>query len=262
MKTVILAGHMGYGPELVPPRALCPDVPLSADLWGFSAMQMEWFKRGGELDDWTEWYDIHYTDSRPWHRGIKALRPHAWEWYTTLRKPLYLAETHPDVPASIRFPLDELERFFAHLIDPDEGRLFWSCQIDYMLAFALMRGYQRIYIQGHGTIVQYEHMVDHRGVLFWLGVARSMGVRVTVLEPSVYRAPLRYAYETGAFTVRLDGSRTVMGQGVLRIPLAQPDRVRRYGGTVGPRVEVGQQGKEARREQDAQEPVPHGESMA
>jgi hypothetical protein len=222
MKTVILAGKID-DPH-ISPRALC-HAPMSADLWGFSAMQMEYYRQGGELADWTEWYDVHFVDSRPWHPGIKKLRPHAWEWYKTLgpQRPLYLAETHPDVPAAVRFPLEDVERFFAPLKDPDEDGLIWTCQIDYMLAFAIMRDYKHIIIQGHGTATNVAHVAQHRGALFWIGVARTVGIRVTVLRPSVYRSAPRYAYESGGFTVPLVANVPVNQEmGVLELRVLEP----------------------------------------
>lgn len=199
MKTVVIHG-----------KVLQPVSPLvefpGADLWGCTHTQQQYAKRGGSLSDWSEWYELHPLDPTPFYDGVIALRPKTYHWYRTLPgpgqpgfRPVYMLEHDDRIPASVRFPLEDVEAHFAP--DVDEGSRMWTCQVDYLMAYAIRRGYERIVLHGHGVSERPEHMVAHRGILYWIAVARTLGIRVTVLPPSWYRAPVkRYAYETGGWT--------------------------------------------------------------
>jgi hypothetical protein len=194
VKTVVIHGKVI---KPISPRREFPD----ADLWGCTHTQQQYAKHGARLEDWSEWYDLHPIDPTPFYPGIRVNRPKALAWFQTLPahdRPLYMLAADPRVPAAVRFPIEEIEAVFPP--DPDEGDRMWTCQVDYMIAFAIIRGYERIVLHGHGVSQKLEHMIAHRGILYWIAVARTMGVRVTVLAPSWYRAPRgRYAYDVGGW---------------------------------------------------------------
>lgn len=183
----------------VSPKVQYPD----ADLWACTHTQDQYRKLGAHLDDWDEWWDYHPIDKVKWYRGIKVVRPHTWKWYASLPangRPVWLMEQHPDIPASRRFPVELVRAAFP--VEDHEGQDppggMWTCQVDYMMAWALLQGRQHIILHGHGVSKDLEHMIAHRGILYWIATARALGVRVTVCKPSWYRAPLKaYQVEKG-----------------------------------------------------------------
>lgn len=195
MKTVVIHGKV-ITP--VSPKVQFPE----ADLWVCTHTQQQYAKHKAKLDDWDEWFEVHPVERTKFYEGVQIKRPKTLAWYRTLpanSRPLWMLTVDPTIPASRRFPLEEVERAFPK--DPSEDGMWWTCQVDYMIPYAMLRGYEHIVLHGHGVSTRPEHMLDHRGILYWIGFARGRGIRVTVLKPSWYRAPAkRYAYETGGLS--------------------------------------------------------------
>jgi hypothetical protein len=197
-RTVIIHG-IRITKELVSPRA----GRSYADLWGLTRCNQKYW--GGRLTDWTEWFDMHPLESSGEWLGIRARRPEAWAWYAEQEKgrPIWMAAHHPQIAASQRFPLEALQQHFPVVQDLAIGvepcRQF-TCMLDYVIAFAIYRGYRRIVLNGIGFATDAGHQFVHRGILYWIGFARGLGVEVLVDAPSVYRMPEQlYGYERFGF---------------------------------------------------------------
>ena len=203
MKEVIFLGKRTKAGS---PRKFWP----TADLWGVTHSNQKYAKRHGQIDDWTEWWDIHPINSTPFYKGIKAKRPKTFDWYKTLPgpgapnyRPLWLLDDAalevPPIPAARVF--DWREVFDAFPIDGEIGRWF-TCQVDWMFGAAILRRYEHIILHGHGVSLDPRHMVAHRGILYWLAVARERGIKVTIMPPSWYLAPEKpYAIAAGGMGV-------------------------------------------------------------
>lgn len=193
MKSVIFLGK-----RTVPgsPRVRWPE----AELWGTTHSNVKYAakrdKQGrvlGTVDDWTAWWDLHPFDPVIGYEGIKKKRPATYRWYQTLPgpgqpgyRPLWLAELDPTIPAGVLFPTQRVLEAFA--IDGEPGGWF-TCQVDLMMAYAILEGYEHIILHGHGVSRELKHMIDHVGIVYWIAVARERGIRVTVVPPSWYLAP-------------------------------------------------------------------------
>lgn len=193
MKTVIFLG-----------KRKAPGSPLEqwpgADLWGTTHSNVKYATKRddkgrllGTVDDYTAWWDLHPFDPVPGYVGIKRKRPAAYRWYQTLPgpgqpgyRPLWLAELDPTIPAGVLFPKARILEAFA--IENEPGTWF-TCQVDLMMAFAILEGYEHIILHGHGVSRELRHMIDHVGILYWIAVARERGIKVTVVAPSWYLAP-------------------------------------------------------------------------
>lgn len=160
------------------------------ELWGVT--RINHFYWNEKLTDWTRWFDLHPMKSTPHYPGIAKLRPITLDWYRRqdASRPIYLFQTYPDIPGSVVFPVEKvLERF-------PPGKFFYTCQVDYMIAFAILEGFEKIVLNGIGVRDDQRYLENHKGILFWVGVARGMGIDVEIDEPSVYIAsPLLYGYE-------------------------------------------------------------------
>jgi hypothetical protein len=162
------------------------------DLWGVTASNTAYWNK--ELHDWTAWFDLHPVDPTPYHRGIRAVRPRELQWYgeQDTSRPIYLTDPHPEVPASVRFPIEDVVAAFPP--PPDENPMF-TCQVDYMMVFAYLQGYKRIVLNGIGINNRAQYTFNHRGIYYWIGLLRGRGLEIVIDTPSVYRGPeLLYAY--------------------------------------------------------------------
>ncbi len=199
MKSVIFLGkRRGSGS----PRVHWPE----AELWGTTHSNQK-YRKHGMIEDWTSWWDLHPVKSTSFYQGIKAKRPATYAWYQTLPgpdspnyRPVWLLEKDPTIPASVVFPWERMVDAFRI---PDEPGTWFTCQVDWMMAYAILEGYQHIILHGHGVSQEPAHMVAHRGILHWVTLARERGVKVTVVAPSWYRAPERpYGVAAGGLGVR------------------------------------------------------------
>ena len=188
MKTVIFLGKRRQRGS---PTAQFP----GAELWGTTHSNQKYARKYGTVDDWHAWWDLHPFEPVPGYDGIKKRRHSTYEWYKTLPgpgqpgyRPLWLAELRPEIPAGVLFPKQDI---FEQLRVPRETLRWFTCQVDLMMAYAIVKGYEHIILHGHGCkfgrrTSEMEHMIDHCGVLVWMTLARERGIQVTVLEPSWY----------------------------------------------------------------------------
>lgn len=193
MKSVILLGKRQTPGS---PRERWPD----AELWGTTHSNVKYANKKdregrviGTVDDWTAWWDLHPFNPVPGYEGIKRKRPAAYRWYQTLPgpgspgyRPLWLAELEPTIPAGVLFPK---QRILDAFTIEGEGRSWFTCQVDLMMAYAILEGYQHIILHGHGISRDLKHMIDHVGIVYWIATARERGIKVTVVPPSWYLAP-------------------------------------------------------------------------
>jgi hypothetical protein len=175
MKTVIIHG-----------RKWSDEQPLAGrqcELWGNGRNGWDHWK--GQLGGWSRYFDVHPVQATAYHPGIVADRPGAWRWYRSLPadRPIYLTNAHPDVPASVAYPLDYV---LTALDDVPAWRL--STSIDEMIALALAEEFDRIILNGVGVGVEDNAawQVQHQGIHFWIGYAIGKGVEVLVEGPSLY----------------------------------------------------------------------------
>lgn len=174
-----------------------------AELWGLTRANQKFW--AGRLTDWTRWFDIHPLESSGEWQGIRERRPQAWQWYQEQDplRPIYMAAKHRQIPASVEFDLARVQAEFALVESLERGvepcRQF-TCMLDYVIAFAILEGFERIILNGIGFATDHGHQYVHRGILYWLGFARGAGVEVLIDPPSVYAMPKQiYSYERFGF---------------------------------------------------------------
>jgi len=162
-----------------------------AELWGVTRCNVLYWHES--LTDWTRWFDIHPVEPTDYHRGIRAKRPEAWEWYTRqdTTRPIYLLEPHPEVPASVAFPRERVQTALQSTR--------FTVSVDWMIGLAICEGFQRIVLNGIGTRFEPDFQFAHQGILYWIGFAEGRGVEVVIEGPSCYAMPEKvYGYEVGA----------------------------------------------------------------
>ncbi len=136
--------------------------------------------------------------------AILGFTPDALAWYAQQDKPVYLIEPVPEVPTSVRFPIDQIQRFFAR--ETRNGvqlETCFGCSVDFLIAFALMEGFEHIDLQGIECRSEEEYRDQARSVMFWMGRGMGMGRVVTCSDTSgLCMVPAIYGYNvpTGAPT--------------------------------------------------------------
>lgn len=154
-------------------RVHAPHGDLSRDVWTMNDHTMLWQKRTTAVFEMhhdlfdTTFYSDEYKD---WVR-----QPHDF--------PIYMHETHPDIPASVKFPRDEIAKAYGGMIvkgsKPIEN--FYSSTFPYCLAMALHLGYKNIEL--FGVDLDKEERASHRdSVFYWMGIMTAHGVRFTLPE--------------------------------------------------------------------------------
>lgn len=126
-----------------------------------------------------------------WRNPANRNDAHHFEW---LQEPkdgteVYMQDQYPDVPRSVRYPLEEVtERF---------GVRHFTSSIAYALALACFKGYRRIEVYGVEMETNTEYQYQRDGVTLWLGVAMGLGIKVDA-HISMFDQPL-YGYEGEVF---------------------------------------------------------------
>jgi hypothetical protein len=220
-KTVIIHG-VRITKDLISPRA----GREYADLWGLTRCNQKYW--AGRLTDWTAWWDLHPLESAGEWQGIRERRPQAWDWYREQdpSRPIYMADRHRQIPASVKFDLARVQQEFALVENLERGlepcRQF-TCMLDFVIADAVVKGYRRIILNGIGFATDVGHQFVHRGILYWIGFARGRGLEVLVDEPSVYAMPREiYAYERFGFDELRNIRRAVRGPDPRGRPTPKP----------------------------------------
>jgi hypothetical protein len=151
MRVVQLCGR---APNSLP----IPEIP-GAERWVLGAAH-------GDYATYDRVFDVHPV---AW---IQQRRPDAWAWYATQDKPVYLLDRHPDIPTSVRYPLESLQIYGSR------GACALSSSIDHMMALAILEGFEDIRLQGIRMIGLEEWVTQRECLAYWIGRAEGMGIAV------------------------------------------------------------------------------------
>lgn len=86
--------------------------------------------------------------------------------------PIFMHDDYKDIPMSMKFPINELMRYF-------KTKLFNS-SIDYMLAYAIYKGYKDIDIIGVDMKTIAEYSKQKPSLLYWYGISKMLNVNVNI----------------------------------------------------------------------------------
>lgn len=186
---------MGYRHTVESPRRHYPE----AELWGQSNAIRSW---DWALMDWSRWFDIHTIGPQAHYAGIQLLRPDILAWYQKQgsERPIYFAEDVQGVPAAKRYPL---EAVCDHV---GVGAERFGCQMDYMMALAMLEGFERIifygcgepYVKDPNSPEARKWFQRHSSVFYWMGRAEERGIELLFDGPCINR-PFdgKYGYDMG-----------------------------------------------------------------
>jgi hypothetical protein len=173
-----------------PSRVLAPFADDSFDIWGINDL---WFAMNGPECRWDRWFDIH--NDKVLHNNPRTGEKH-WEWLKRVNDmPVYMLKKYDEVPASVKFPLEELVEHFSD----DEGFSgdYFTNSISFMIALAVYEAYSEIHVYGVNMLGSDEYEYQRPCVEYWVGFAKGRGIKCVIpKESSLLKADKRYGYET------------------------------------------------------------------
>lgn len=135
----------------------------------------------------TRWFELHPRATHESH----IPRGNANNYLDGLRAmtiPVYMQEHYPDIPASIKYPLEEMIVHF--------GRQYFKSTLDYMMALALYEGFEEIHLYGVNMADSLEYAHQRPSMEYWIGRAEGMGVKVVLPEGcDLLKGYFRYGYD-------------------------------------------------------------------
>jgi SAM-dependent methyltransferase len=136
--------------------------------------------------------------------NIAAMIP----WLKNSRVPVVTSRRHPDYPALVEFPLEDVLNHFGHE--------YFNNTAAYAIAFAIHIGVAQISLFGMDFTYPNRHDAEkgRACVEYWLGQARARGIRLlmpresTLMDAYAGRASRLYGYDTVdvKFNLQPDGS--------------------------------------------------------
>jgi hypothetical protein len=201
MKTVRILGSANNLGEM--PRT--PTVPDSdghiVEVWAVndkSAISKH-LSRIEEEGEWTRWFNLHSRQ----HMDASYPRDIAFRKQQDGSKPFYTQLFQPDLPGSIEFPRKQIQAAFP------EAANYFSCSICWLIALAILEGFERIEFWGVRLSDRKKTKTYHfeRPCFFyWVQKARDHGIDVWYQkeveeipfepgDPTTYDGPL-YGYDT------------------------------------------------------------------
>ena len=137
----------------------------------------------------------------PIWRNAKNVNHHGH--YAWLQKPhpfpIYMQEVYPEVPASVKYPKEEIIRELIPNLQREvkQGEFeqveHFTSSAAYVIALAIYMGKKRIELAGVEMTSDTEYVRQRDGVTFWLGVATGRDVEVVLHSPLLMKDRL-YGY--------------------------------------------------------------------
>lgn len=179
-----------------------PFQDLAMEWWGMNELYA-WARPKTEavgrpsFDRWFELHDMQVITSS--YEDQAHLK---WLQAQPEGRPIYMLETHEDIPASVRFPIERVCKVF--------GRYFTS-SIGYMLALAILQGrddnlkaidpeatYGWIGLYGIDLASDTEYGDQRPNAEYLVGLARGLGIEVFIPKgAALLQAARLYGYEPG-----------------------------------------------------------------
>ncbi|KKN82076.1 hypothetical protein LCGC14_0313430 [marine sediment metagenome] len=171
------------------------------EIWGLNELYML-------IPRWTRWFELHRreiyeADKGRTHEHIQKLQ--------AMTVPVYMQQHWEDIPQSVVYPLTEIIHRYG---DPEQPYLTNS--ISYMIALAMMEGFEEIGVFGVDMAHDTEYQSQRPSCEYYIGYARGMGIKVTIpAQSDLLKAAFLYGYQSiaqSAFQQKLQARETELQQ--------------------------------------------------
>ena len=161
----------------------CPWTSPDWEFWGHASSR-SWYRR--ELD---RYFDLHRKEC--WNKNGKD-RTKYQDWLTTNTVPIYMQDKHPEVPASRRYPKEQI------LLEFGGVRQYFKNQVAWMIALAISEGVTHLGLWGVNYGHETEYATQRGSAEYWLGRAEERGIHILLPEESTLLAEPKglYGYES------------------------------------------------------------------
>jgi hypothetical protein len=135
---------------------------MDCECWGVNDCDM--------IPEMTMLFDLHGWDERVQKYNARL---------RTLHIPVMMKEIYPDVPTSVRFPMEGLVKEF--------GTTYYNNQLCQMLAFAIQtKRFKRIFLFGvdYCAVDRVEQEFERPCTEFWMGFAMARGISIYISQKS------------------------------------------------------------------------------
>jgi len=155
----------------------------------------------------SRWFDVHHIEHLPdgtwtrrWNPVFRGQPVGSYiQSLAGLGCPVYMQQTWPEVPASVRFPIERVTGYFGTYI---------TNSISMQLAYALTEGFGEIQLWGVDMSVGTEWNYQRPNAEYFIGMAIALGCKVLIpAECDVLKTLFMYAYgeqDRHAWTKRTD----------------------------------------------------------
>ncbi len=143
----------------------------------------------------TRWFDVHHfehrADGKWYRRWAPEFRGQAVSDYikhlAELGCPVYMQQAWPEIPNSVRFPVEKVNAYFGRYI---------TNSISMQMAYALTEGFGEIQLWGIDMSAGTEWAYQRPNAEFFIGLAAGIGAKVLVPpESDLLKTAFMYAYE-------------------------------------------------------------------
>lgn len=202
-------------------RSMAPYQDPSWEIWGLNSLY-------ALIPRFSRWFEIHPREYIMQDLGRAELQAAGIDHYTWLReqpgpdgkcivvdkktgaacacqsgdpkalhefKPIYMQEHYPQIPASVKWPREEINAWTVEQFGASAEVDYFTSTPGEMVAHAIFLGASEIAVYGVDLLQDEEYAYQRPGCEYWLGVARGLGIKVTVPKSSVMlKANYVYGY--------------------------------------------------------------------
>lgn len=153
-------------------RQLVPFSRTDYEVWGLNELyRAPWDGRYGQ-PRWDRWFEMH----RPSQADFKHRSQEHFKYLSKLSCPVFMADRVPEVPNSVRYPIEAVEAAFCNM--PPKANRYFTNTISYQIALAILEGYGEIRIYGVDMAQASEYGVERPSCEWWMGVAFGRGIKL------------------------------------------------------------------------------------
>lgn len=125
-----------------------------------------------------------------WRNPANRNDPGHAKWLMTQTEiPVYMMEKYPDVPSSLKYPIEEI----LNMVGEDPNHFLTSSVPQAMALAAYLGTYKTVEIYGVAMETNTEYQWQREGVAHWYGFLKGKGIKV-IFADSTFKA-LLYGYE-------------------------------------------------------------------
>lgn len=155
------------------------------------------------------WYEIHalsHVQKNLQRAELQALGLDHYEWLTKQPgpgqdgyKPIFMQDHYPEIPASVKWPRQEINEWARALIGSDLLWDYFTSTPGQMVATAIYQGYGEIHLYGVDLLQSEEYAYQRPGCEAWCALATGLGIKVVVpKESALFKANYVYGYSEPA----------------------------------------------------------------